>query len=1029
MASPSIELGTTTLHRDDTKAFTKKASRSFHMEDEATINTDKNSSFSSACEYTYHRIEKHATMTEQRNKYFEDFRQYQPLKKFSPRTTVPKPFSFRTEERAKIWSLHSKSRDSTPITKQFKALPMPNFDNTGMYFTSPTTWKEKNFTIPEAFDFETDKRMKMRSSKRTHDDNEVGRYRFKALALPDFTYKPSGIMHEVNLTVPFPFHLEVDERITRRIRFHGTSRSKEMGLAKMSHNIRTDILVKSSSSGPGHVVNHFERVPRSNSVPKGTNGVNRSFDREGKSRSNSLSRKPFKARKMPKFQWSFDTTPKKECSFKRKERLPSWFKARKMPDFSNPFVPVTTRGRSNDRGTRVSRDEEREPSQTAPRKISIRSTSIGPPMNYLTRSLSNTPTRRRNYFNQQGEEIPKFRAKPMPDFSRQPNVKSRAAESPSPARQRMLRRNANSVGRPPIRNGFSSIGSPIQNQTPPRPPVHHSPSLTPSASKVRMMSTSPNPFKVSERQKSPLSTYPLNTEVDERVEAHSQNKSREKVGNLNMKNFKARPMPGFYNEHPLSPQINKTKEQVEENNKEEKKFKARPLPGFYGDAMYSSNNGIKHAESRKDSVKMFKARPMPGFYSADSSSSHLDKTKDKTEEDIEQQRFLARPLPDFYGSPGLSSDLFIEQMESRKHDGDDATKMFKARPMPGFYNDRSPLMQVSNGQAISGEEENEEKIFKARPLPGFYGPSEHGFDHVTRLLEGEKNEDEATKMFKARPMPNFYNNSLMSTDQARNEGCEEHDREEDDAKLASFKALPMPDFYNDPALRTSQKTDEENLEDEDIINSAAFKAHSLPRFYNDLSSLLDTNGLQKESREDKTEQKSFKARPMPNFYGNSIDGHDMGEFKTKEGNVPRDMADASHEVSVTIDVVSSNCTNRNNVDLLGDAESVESDQKLKKYFMELGSSTNLDTKSTETSFRKHSQDEGSPLAWRIEGDTSQGSIGNIENEDTLNESIASNVLSPQGNFGDDFHAFDTTDFRGGWSRAPTQLSFSDMLYD
>ena len=315
------------------------------------------------------------TMAEMKSKLLEDFRHYSPIQeRFVPHQTIPKPFSFLTEERAAFRTLnvHSYGEDhDRSHYRPFKALAMPNYDNDPLFLGMARMSKGGVYTVPEPFQLSVCRRVYAKKAKQIRDDGDIGRYRFKALPVPDFSYKPLGCAHEVNLTVPFPFHLRIDERLVNRIRFHGSKRSNLLAnvhvaclieKAKSADAVeKGDSRVTKTSSlapvaslkpptTPRRTAKTFTALPMPNFLKqlspntKSSEEIDspilrgRSKSRATPSSYSSVSSSPRKktsnspaassTKSRPSYTRSYSSSPK------------STFKARKIPDFSKPFSPI-----------------------------------------------------------------------------------------------------------------------------------------------------------------------------------------------------------------------------------------------------------------------------------------------------------------------------------------------------------------------------------------------------------------------------------------------------------------------------------------------------------------------------------------------------------------------------------------------------------------------------------------------------------------------------------------------------------------
>jgi len=373
--------------------------------------------------------QKTETMQELRNKFFEDFRFYPTIERSSPRTTVPKPFSLRTEERIAIrhYIHHTGSihEEEEPIFRPFKALPMPNYEADPLFHGIRKDWTEKRHTTPEPFQLSslnnTPGKLVM-----SVDDECVGRYRFRALPVPDFSYRPSShSSHEVNLTTPFPFNLQLDQRMASRIRFNGTARTNM--LAKMyvracsivdENNVDAPEIEVGKSRYKTETVSNTTKqktIPYSNKASH--HDVNKKMPNV--SMPAIRVKTPLSPAQLPK---SNTSTPRATLSPRRNNfsstqpmvrSAPSTptgtphcparktsFKARKMPDFSKPFVP-----------------SKKPPSPRQPLPNTFPQIATNSPRSSNTsvsqvRSAPTTPT------GSSPKDRNSFKAKKMPDFSK-----------------------------------------------------------------------------------------------------------------------------------------------------------------------------------------------------------------------------------------------------------------------------------------------------------------------------------------------------------------------------------------------------------------------------------------------------------------------------------------------------------------------------------------------------------------------------------------------------------------------------------
>lgn len=345
------------------------------------------------------RSPRKATITEMKNNFFDNFRGYSPAKeKFVPRTTIPQPFSFITEERAAYRRLaHDvEGADTDKHYRPFKALAMPNYDNDPL-FHGIVRMQNWNFvTAPEPFQLSIYKRANAMSAKRIQDDGDIGRYRFKALPVPDFSYRPLHSGHEVHLTMPFPFHLRIDERLASRIRFHGTKRSNLLAALHVACLIQK---AKSLDALDRKEESRSKKVQPKTLVSLKPPTTPRRSSRNLSNTSDSRAVTNFKARKMPDFSKS-PVTPSSVNSVNsnRSRASARTFKALQPPDFSKPFSPTM------------------KPKSPA-RYISIASPSNGLNFPDMPMPSKNTPSPAKSVGSIRST-TGTFKARRMPDFSK-----------------------------------------------------------------------------------------------------------------------------------------------------------------------------------------------------------------------------------------------------------------------------------------------------------------------------------------------------------------------------------------------------------------------------------------------------------------------------------------------------------------------------------------------------------------------------------------------------------------------------------
>ncbi len=452
------------------------------------------------------------TMLEQKNKYYEDFRQYSPADRGSQ--TKKHTVLGLAEQRAQSSSCPSSSR-----SRQHS--PSPNFFCGEQFLPfSPTVseWSCKSPALmtQEPFDFGFDTRMKMlrsTSSRNPMDDNDVGRYRLDALKLIDFTYMPSAqTRHEVNLMVEFPFHLNFDQTLAKRIRFDGNSRSKELGYAQISHLTQCEhrqkfVEVKEDLKKSK---NKYQRIQLSSTtqgyLENGTNG--------------------------------------KESTWQAKIPLPSWFQVRNT-SLNRDYLQVTNqqcRGRSL---TRIARPRSYSSASTR----SIRRKDSYPSSNPISEIptfqeiiLLSTPTKsdtkkhqRLGSASRHARNLNQSRSRTL-NTSPRVSSKARASLIPPPSfKYGSPSSISSSDGRKvsTIPKPFNlSRGRTLSRESPNFPVVKSCPPSSNRYSGRKKVPTVPKPFNLSA---GPLHRHPIRT-PEKRLSWSASPKS-----------FKARPLPEFYN--------------------------------------------------------------------------------------------------------------------------------------------------------------------------------------------------------------------------------------------------------------------------------------------------------------------------------------------------------------------------------------------------------------------------------------------------------------------------------------------------
>lgn len=649
------------------------------------------------------KLKEHATFSELKNMYLQDIRYCSPLRDRPIQRTVPKPFSFQTDERAAF------KRHITPVVeseancyKPFKALPMPNYDN-DPFFHGPKMWRDKNFTVPEPFKL-SHMRMAAKNYRKTRDDIEVGRYRFKALPVPDFSFKTLGLSQQIDLTVPFPFHLCVDERFLNRIRFNGTKRSN-----MLAHVHITCLLEQHRDKGNelNQVLSNDSSKPSKTSTISSTSTV-ASLQRRKLEKNYVVSveteepRRQFKARPMPKYAKSPPTISptKKKSPRPTKTDLPARraqspassvrsslseatdkskspgkrFKAKKMPDFSKPFVPrPKSPGHSignNDTPLRNNRKE------SAPK---TRSKSPGHGIRHTKRNPSPAPS----VASVGGDSVASspFRAKKMPNFS-----KPFVPRTKSPGHSVRSNSNVHTHSKTLVsRTRAKSPGHSISSNRHPSP-----------ASSIAGDSVASSPFKA---KKMPDFTKPF---VPHKGISHKTNRNEKALKSIpqadgpedlidvksqkSAKSFKAKKMPNF--SKPFVPK------------------KSSPHPGDHSDqsvSTFATNITVDNA-----SVKSGRSRISQ--LTRDSGKSSLLEGQDGT-----NRAFKAKPMPDF-NKPFSPSKQ--ERSRSPLVLKKNADTTFKARPLPPA----KPFIPEKREKSLSPVVLKKNSHFEARPLPNFSKP-------------------------------------------------------------------------------------------------------------------------------------------------------------------------------------------------------------------------------------------------------------------------------------------------------------------
>lgn len=484
-----------------------------------------------------HKLQMTTTMSEMRHKMMEDFRYSSPRKeRFVPRTTVPKPFSFLTDERAAFRSSSNAVQSHDFFYRPFKALAMPNYENDPLFHGSKKL-KEKHFTVPEPFHLSVYRKFAKKKGQEVRDDSDVGRFRFRALPVPDFTYKPLRSACDIHLTVPFPFHLTLDDRLANRIVFHGTSRSNLLA------RVQVECQIQKSKSERDLLKTKTKQSPQKSTVaPKVA--TTRRTPKKTPPRSpmpNGSKGKNFKARPMPNFSKPFSPSlTKKNLSANNGNGMrspltpprPKSFKAKPMPIFSRPFSPTTS------------------PVPSSPNTYNRRHGSNSPKKSPSPNIYGSSPSPRRK----------NFKAKEMPDFSKPfiPVKSSSAPSTPTGSTRRI-------VFKADDTKAFRA--KPMPNFDKP---------FIPATS--RSGSSTSSPMSVGSR----ASLGPMMTYSAPSTPTGLKSRSPLKL-NSSEKSFKARRMPDFSKPFvPTSPSVHSVERRplTPVAGSKPKEFKARPMPDF-----------------------------------------------------------------------------------------------------------------------------------------------------------------------------------------------------------------------------------------------------------------------------------------------------------------------------------------------------------------------------------------------------------------------------------------------------------------
>lgn len=546
------------------------------------------------------KLQKISTFSELKNNYLKDFRHYSPVRDRIPGATVPKPFSFLLNDRSAFKRLINPMMESGVKTyRPFKASPMPNYDN-DPFFHGPKFSSEKHFTAFEPFQL-SHMRTKTKNLRKTSDDINVGRYRFKALPAPDFSFKSLKSSHHIDLTVPFPFHLRIDDRFMNRIQFHGTKRSNKLARIhvacirekeKSSHTLLKGFSEDSKISKSSRASTVSLRVQNTaTDRSRDEESINRTFkaqpmpsfsktsspsvrNRNDKSNMKTRAESPvpkqdgFNGKQSPNFKPPKDPARTPQTKYKTPSPASSMashysnlsspkarFKAKQMPDFSKPFVPLkspTKRGRNAKSVQSVS-------------PISGLQDLLNVP-----KSAPSTPTG--------------FRAKKMPNFSKPftPNLTTRT-RTPSPGQDH----SAHLASRPdgPVKRNQVSQSAP-STPTGRSSELHH---RTTPDSRSFVAKTMPNfnkPFLPSKRgrsmsplvlQKSPASGFsarPL--PIGKPFTPKKRETSTSPVVLMKHSNFTARPVPV---DNPFIPE-KRERQDSPVVLRQGAGFEARPMPNF-----------------------------------------------------------------------------------------------------------------------------------------------------------------------------------------------------------------------------------------------------------------------------------------------------------------------------------------------------------------------------------------------------------------------------------------------------------------
>ena len=604
----------------------------------------------------YNKLRKTVTTAEMKNMLCEDFRRTSPMQeRFVPRTTVPKPFSFFTEERAAFRRLaHPVVEDDHGHDnyRPFKALSIPNYDSDPLFLGIARSPMGKFQTIPEPFQLSVCRGVYLKKVQKVQDDGEIGRYRFKALPVPDFSYKPKGCEHEVNLTVPFPFYLRIDERFANRIRFHGTKRSnflanvhvacliekarsadamekKETKAPDVSSvapisNLRPPTTPRRLGNGikPKKVTRTFKDLPLPKcSIPlsprirssnmKNINNRSESPDLRGRSKSrvapySSVSLSPQKKSS------SNPTSSAKNRSGLTISTSLSPFKAKRMPNFSRPFSPVK-KPPSPANSTNSTRSFSSSPSFKA-KRIPNFLKPFSPVKKPPSPANSTNSTESTRAF----LSSPSFKAKVMPNFSR---PFSPIKKPPRPASSTNTTRSFSSSP--------SFKAKRIPNFTRPFSPIKKLSNVASSASIIRSLA----PASVYDGRKTPDFSRPFSpitkppspgnsinamqhlsskTSVVNGFSNNSTTSTPEGSVSTHASNFEAKKMPDFSKPSftsKMSPRPEKSAPSTASSRSQI--VSVNPMGDYFDSETRQDHNRLPPTIKRIENE--FKARPMPNF--------------------------------------------------------------------------------------------------------------------------------------------------------------------------------------------------------------------------------------------------------------------------------------------------------------------------------------------------------------------------------------------------------------------------------